>query len=339
MTPPSCAPAAAGPFRTPRCGSCARPGARCPNTWRCARACRCSTACARPTSSSRSRCSRSAATASTRPSSSATSSCRSRRSASTSTSSRASAPSWPTRSATPQGLDVLRPLEPDDVPYVTEAVQALTGELGGHAADRLRGRAVHPRLLPHRGRPVQEPRPHQGHDVRRAAAVARPAWTGSADIALELPAHPDRGRAPRRSSCSTPGSAAVPPDDYREFVLPHTRRIFDGLADLDVPRIHFGVGTGELLGAARRGRGRRRGRRLAGAAGRGRPPGRPRQGAAGQPGPGDPVAPWEVVERKAREVLRRGKAAEGHVFNLGHGVLPATDPDQLERLTDLVHEA
>lgn len=50
------------------------------------------------------------------------------------------------------------------------------------------------------------------------------------------------------------------------------------------------------------------------------------------------LAPWEVVERKAREVLRRGEAAEGHVFNLGHGVLPSTDPDQLKRLTDLVHE-
>jgi uroporphyrinogen decarboxylase len=75
----------------------------------------------------------------------------------------------------------------------------------------------------------------------------------------------------------------------------------------------------------------------------------PLDAAARRVGPGkalqgnlDPAilaAPWEVVERKAREVLRRGKAAEGHVFNLGHGVLPSTDPDQLRRLTDLVHEA
>ncbi|GAA3100131.1 hypothetical protein GCM10020001_016020 [Nonomuraea salmonea] len=106
-----------------------------------------------------------------------------------------------------------------------------------------------------------------------------------------------------------------------------------------MPRIHFGVGTGELLGVLGEAGGRRRGRRLA------RPP---LDEAARRVGPGkalqgnlDPailLAPWEVVEKKAREVLRRGASAEGHVFNLGHGVLPSTDPDQLKRLTDLVHE-
>ena len=51
------------------------------------------------------------------------------------------------------------------------------------------------------------------------------------------------------------------------------------------------------------------------------------------------LAPWEVIERRARDVIGRGRIAEGHVFNLGHGVLPATSPDILARLTDLVHEA
>jgi uroporphyrinogen decarboxylase len=50
------------------------------------------------------------------------------------------------------------------------------------------------------------------------------------------------------------------------------------------------------------------------------------------------LAPWKVVEERAREVVERGRVAEGHVFNLGHGVLPSTDPGQLARLTDLVHE-
>lgn len=50
-------------------------------------------------------------------------------------------------------------------------------------------------------------------------------------------------------------------------------------------------------------------------------------------------APWDVLERRARDVLERGRAAEGHVFNLGHGVQPSVDPDVLARLTDLVHEA
>jgi uroporphyrinogen decarboxylase len=131
---------------------------------------------------------------------------------------------------------------------------------------------------------------------------------------------------------------AVGPADYREFVLPYTSRIFAGLAGLDVPRIHFGVGTGELLG-------------LLGEAGAdvvGVDWRVPLDEAARRVGPGkalqgnlDPallLAPWEAVEPRARDVLARGYAAEGHVFNLGHGVLPSTDPDQLTRLTALVHE-
>jgi len=50
------------------------------------------------------------------------------------------------------------------------------------------------------------------------------------------------------------------------------------------------------------------------------------------------LAPWEVVERRAKDVLSRGRTAEGHIFNLGHGVLPETDPGVLARLADLVHE-
>jgi uroporphyrinogen decarboxylase len=56
----------------------------------------------------------------------------------------------------------------------------------------------------------------------------------------------------------------------------------------------------------------------------------------------DPVillAPWEEIERRALQVLDRGRTAEGHIFNLGHGVLPETDPDVLARLTELVHTA
>ena len=50
------------------------------------------------------------------------------------------------------------------------------------------------------------------------------------------------------------------------------------------------------------------------------------------------LAPWDVVKRRARDVLARGRTAEGHIFNLGHGVLPETDPDTLARLADFVHE-
>ena len=49
------------------------------------------------------------------------------------------------------------------------------------------------------------------------------------------------------------------------------------------------------------------------------------------------LAPWDVVQARAREVLTRARSTEGHVFNLGHGVLPETDPSVLARLADLVH--
>jgi uroporphyrinogen decarboxylase len=56
----------------------------------------------------------------------------------------------------------------------------------------------------------------------------------------------------------------------------------------------------------------------------------------------DPAAllgPWEAVEAAALDVVRRGRSAAGHVFNLGHGVLPETDPDVLRRLVDLIRSA
>ncbi len=131
---------------------------------------------------------------------------------------------------------------------------------------------------------------------------------------------------------------ALAPADYREFVLPHTSRIFGALAAHDVPRIHFGVGTGELLGVMREA-----GADVVGVdwrvpldeAATRVPPGTALQGNLD---PATLLAPWDVVAARARDILRRGQSAEGHIFNLGHGVLPGTDPAQLARLTDLIHE-
>jgi uroporphyrinogen decarboxylase len=113
--------------------------------------------------------------------------------------------------------------------------------------------------------------------------------------------------------------------------------VFAALASAGIPRIHFGVGTGELLG-------------LLGEAGadvvgvdwrvpldeaaRRVEPGKALQGNLD---PAVLLAPWDTIAQRARDVLERGRTAEGHVFNLGHGVLPETDPDMLARLTDLVH--
>ncbi|RUP02148.1 MAG: uroporphyrinogen decarboxylase [Mycobacterium sp.] len=133
--------------------------------------------------------------------------------------------------------------------------------------------------------------------------------------------------------------------DYRRYVLPHSSRVFATLAEHGVPMTHFGVGTAELLGAmseaVQPGRARVVGvdwrTSLTDAASR-VVPGTALQGNL------DPVvvlAGWEVAQRAARAVVDDGRravdaGAAGHVFNLGHGVLPETDPGVLTELVALV---
>ncbi|MCG5433914.1 uroporphyrinogen decarboxylase [Mycobacterium sp. MYCO198283] len=130
--------------------------------------------------------------------------------------------------------------------------------------------------------------------------------------------------------------------DYRRHVLPHSARVFAELADARVPMTHFGVGTAELLGAMGEAGATVVGvdwrTSLADAAARVRP-GTVLQGNL------DPVvllAGWPVVEREVRRVVDDGRravdaGAGGHIFNLGHGVLPATDPGVLTETVSLVH--
>jgi len=130
--------------------------------------------------------------------------------------------------------------------------------------------------------------------------------------------------------------------DYRTYVLPHSTRVFDALAHYGVPMTHFGVGTAELLGAMGQA-----GATVVGVDWRTSltdAAGRIEAGKALQ-GNLDPVvllAGWPVVERAARTVVDDGRravdaGAAGHIFNLGHGVLPATDPGLLTDLVALVH--
>ena len=124
-------------------------------------------------------------------------------------------------------------------------------------------------------------------------------------------------------------------------VAPHSAAVLAGIAASypQVPRIHFGVGTAELLPAMA----------AAGATVIGVDWRTPLDLASSRVGPDcavqgnlDPAtlfAPWEVVEAEVGRVLREGSAAPGHIFNLGHGVLPETDPDVLTRVAALVHEA
>src|SRR6266700_2342715 len=232
----------------------------------------------------------------------------------------------------------LQPLRrlPVDAPYITEAVVTLVKELG---ATPLIGFAGAPFTL---ASYLIEGGPSKNHERTRALMYGNPAmWHALlgrlADITIAfLRVQVEAGAAAVQLFDSWVG--VLSPGDYAAAVLPHSRRIFDAMAGLGVPRIHFGVGTGELL-------------RLMGEAGadvigvdwrvgldeaaRRVDAGKALQGNL------DPallLAPWPVLEQRVRQVLEQRRVAEGHVFNLGHGVLPQTDPGALARVTDLVHE-
>jgi uroporphyrinogen decarboxylase len=125
--------------------------------------------------------------------------------------------------------------------------------------------------------------------------------------------------------------------DYREFVLPHTRRIFDALADLDVPTIHFGTGTAALLPDMREAGGH-----VIGVDWR-----IPLDEAWSRigfdraiQGNLDPtllLGPMERLLAGAADVLDRAAGRPGHIFNLGHGILPMTPVEHVQALARYVH--
>jgi uroporphyrinogen decarboxylase len=126
------------------------------------------------------------------------------------------------------------------------------------------------------------------------------------------------------------------PTDYREFVQPHIRRIFEALED--VPTIHFGTGTAALLELLAEAGGDVIGldHRVSLADGW-RRVGHDR-GVQGNLDSARLLAGWEATSHGARRILDEAGGRPGHVFNLGHGVLPQTDTDLLHRLVDFVHE-
>jgi len=227
-------------------------------------------------------------------------------------------------------------LTPEHVWFVTEAVQGLVGELGNTP---LIGFAGAPFTL---ATYLIEGGPSKEHARTKAFMYAEPeAWSRLLDrlavsAAIFLRAQIDAGAVAVQLFDSWAGVLSAA--DYAQRVLPHSRAVFDGLGDRDVPRIHFGVGTGELLpliGDA--------GADVVGVDWR-----VPLDEAARRVGPGrslqgnlDPavlLADRGTVDREVRRVVAEGAVARGHIFNLGHGVLPETDPDVLTHVVDLVHE-
>jgi uroporphyrinogen decarboxylase len=233
-------------------------------------------------------------------------------------------------------LERLRPYEPDvDAPYVGETVRMAVQELGSTPIIGFAGApfTVASYLI--------EGSPSRTYGRTKALMHGDPdLWRQLldrlADMAIaSLLAQVEAGASAVQLFDSWAG--ALPPDVYEDLVMPASAKVFAALEATGVPRIHFGVGTGELLA-------------LMGAAGadvvgvdwrvpldvaRTRLPGKAVQGNLD---PAICLAPWEVVAERTRDVLRRNGGRPGHIFNLGHGVLPELDPGVLAAVVDLVHD-
>lgn len=233
------------------------------------------------------------------------------------------------------GLDRLRPLDPGSVDYVAESVRLLVAELGDTP------------LIGFTGAPFTlasyliEGGPSRDYARTKAMMLGDPElWhdlcTRLADIAADFLAV-QIGAGARIVQLFDSWAGSLAPADYVAQVQPHSARVLARARELGVPSIHFGVGTGELLPAMAAA-----GPDVVGVDWR-----VPLAEAARRVGPDhalqgnlDPAlltAPWPVLADRLRDVIRSGAQAAGHIFNLGHGVPPTTDPDVLQRIAELVH--
>jgi uroporphyrinogen decarboxylase len=233
-------------------------------------------------------------------------------------------------------VDRLRLIDPAEaVGFVREAIRLVRAELAGRAG-----------LIGFSGAPftlacyLVEGRPSRDYAIAKAFMYREPeAWNAlleklSSVIVRYLKAQIAAGAQVVQLFDSWVG--ALSPTDYDRYVAPHVRRIFDEVTE--APTIHFGTSTSALL------------ERMAAAGGDlisvdarqlldeawdriGH-----QRGIQGNLEATRLLAGWVPTEEGARDVLRRAAGRPGHIFNLGHGVLPATDPDLLRRLVDFVHE-
>ncbi|GAB4078581.1 uroporphyrinogen decarboxylase [Nostocoides australiense] len=233
-------------------------------------------------------------------------------------------------------LDRLPELTPDAIPDISESVRLLVAELG---ETPLIGFAGAPFTL---ASYLVEGGPSRNHVKTKAlmhgdpdlwnALCARLAQISTAFLAVQVEA----GASVVQLFDSWAG--ALSRADYERYVQPHSAQVLAAMGEFGVPRIHFGVGTGELLasmGAA--------GADVVGVDYRVALPDAierlgDRYAVQGNIDPALLFAPWAALERETRRILDEGRSAKGHIVNLGHGVLPETDPDVLTRLVGLVHE-
>jgi len=232
-------------------------------------------------------------------------------------------------------VDALRPFDPGQVDFTLEAIRLVRRELAGRAG-----------VIGFSGAPFTlacyliEGRPSRDYALAKAFMYAEPAaWHRlmerlSTMVIAYLRAQVEAGAEVVQLFDSWVGGLG--PADYAAFVQPHLRRIFDGLHG--VPTIHFGTGTaallelmaeagGDVIGIDHRVSLAEAWRRVG-----------PDRGIQGNLDAARLLAGWEATEAGARSVLSEAGDRPGHIFNLGHGVLPETDPEVLRRLVDFVHE-
>jgi len=237
-------------------------------------------------------------------------------------------------------VQAMKALEPQQVAPVAQAVTQLVSELGDVP---LIGFAGAPFTL---ASYLVEGGPSRHHERTKAMMLGEPeTWHGLmttlTDVTIAFPqTQAAAGVDAIQVFDSWAGTLSLA--DYRSYVLPHSSRVFATLAGAGVPMTHFGVGTAELLGAMSQAGATVVGvdwrTSLTDAAARVQP------GTALQ-GNLDPVvllAGFEAAERAVRDVVEDGRravdtGAAGHVFNLGHGVLPSTDPSVITDVVALVH--
>ncbi len=241
----------------------------------------------------------------------------------------------PIRDAT--GLAQLRPLDPGaDVPFVLETIRLLQQELGGRIA-----------VIGFSGAPFTlasyliEGKPSREFLITKSLMYNQPElWHALMDrltgiMIAYLQAKAAAGVDALQLFDSWVG--ALSPRDYATYVQPYTRRIFAALGPAGLPFIHFGTNTAGLLDLMKDDGGTligvdwrvpldvawaRIGHHL---------------GIQGNLDPAALLAPPAVLEEQAADVLRRAGTRPGHIFNLGHGLLPATPLDNILRLVDFVH--
>ncbi len=231
----------------------------------------------------------------------------------------------------------LRPLDPEaDTPYVLETVRNLVAELQVP-------------LIAFAGAPftmasyLVEGGPSRTHALTKSLMYGDPVlWAALlerlADLAIaSITSQLDAGASAFQLFDSWAGALA--PHDYERFVLPASRRVFAEVADhrADAPGIHFGVGTGELLELLAQA-----GADVVGVDWRvhlddARARLGPGVAVQGNLDPAAVLAPPPVVAERVADVLDRNAGRPGHIFNLGHGVLPETDPEVLAQVVEQVH--